>query len=368
MKIRFLRRITPFSACFLFTLTSSSFPAQAAPNKAEIDNYARANGFPQSDHPYYENVNGCGGEGWSETAVRDSWGKVSFREACNNHDRCYMRLGSDVNACDDNFYKDLRASCERDSYIRDPIFNKKIPDPATLSACYPIATTYYSSVRAVGWKWHQGAQAKARRYNDVVQNFLNQASPVTSAYSRFRLQIGTALHETGNNFAFSILPNGDLVAIKKSGTGSGKTEVHILSASSNYQSFRLQTGTALHETGDNFAFSVLPNGDLVTIKKSGTGSGKTEVHILSASSNYQSFRLQTGTALHETGDNFAFGVLPNGDLVAIKKFGTGSGKTDVHILSASSNYQSFRLQTGTALHETGDNFAFGVLPNGDLVA
>jgi hypothetical protein len=105
-------------------------------------------------------------------------------------------------------------------------------------------------------------------------------------------------------------------------------------AASNYQSFRLQTGTALHETADNFAFGVLPNGDLVAIKKSGTGSGKTEVHILSAASNYQSFRLQTGTALHETGGNFDFGVLPNGDLVAIKKSGTGSGKTEVHFLAA----------------------------------
>jgi uncharacterized protein YvpB len=105
-------------------------------------------------------------------------------------------------------------------------------------------------------------------------------------------------------------------------------------AASNYRNFQLKTGTALEQTGDNWNFGVLPNGDLVGIKKSGTGSGKTEVHILTAASNYRSFRLQTGTALHETGDNFAFSVLPNGDLVAIKKSGTGSGKTEVHILAA----------------------------------
>ena len=104
---------------------------------------------------------------------------------------------------------------------------------------------------------------------------------VTSSYSRFRLQTRTALHETGGNFAFSVLRNGDLVAIKKSGTGTGKTEVHILSAASNYQSFRFQTGTALEQTGDNWNFGVLPNDDLVAIK-SGTGTVKTEVHILTA--------------------------------------------------------------------------------------
>jgi hypothetical protein len=145
----------------------------------------RANGFPRSDYPYYENVNGCGGEGWSETAVRDTWGKVSFREACNNHDRCYMRAGSDLNACDDNFYKDARASCERDSYVRDPIFNRKIPDPVTLSACYPIATTYYTAVRSVGWNWHKGAQAKARRYRDLVQSYLaTNSGGLSSGYFR----------------------------------------------------------------------------------------------------------------------------------------------------------------------------------------
>jgi hypothetical protein len=36
------------------------------------------------------------------------------------------------------------------------------------------------------------------------------------------------------------------------------------------------------------------------------------------------------------------------------------------IVAKSSNYQSFRLHTGTALHETGDTFDFAVLPDGDL--
>ncbi|MFN7412302.1 MAG: hypothetical protein ACK5RT_00005 [Dolichospermum sp.] len=54
----------------------------------------------------------------------------------------------------------------------------------------------------------------------------------------------------------------------------------LVASNTNYQQFRLQTGTALHETGDSFDFAVLSNGDLMAIKKSSTGSGKTEVHIL----------------------------------------------------------------------------------------
>jgi hypothetical protein len=184
----------------------------------------------------------------------------------------------------------------------------------------------------------------------------------------FKLQTGTILHETGSNFDFTVAPNGDLVAIKKKETGSNSTEIHILSAASNYQSFSLHKGTALHETEDNFAFAMAENRDLFVIKKSKTGSDTTEVHVLSAASNYQSFSLNTRTALPETGSNFAFAVAPNRDLVAIKKSKTGTNSTEIHILSAASRYQSFSKQTGTILSETGSNFAFAVAPNRDLIA
>jgi len=59
--------------------------------------------------------------------------------------------------------------------------------------------------------------------------------------------------------------------------------VHILTASSNYQLFRLQTGTGLGETNDQWSFAALPNGDLMGIKKNATGTGRTEVHILAQS-------------------------------------------------------------------------------------
>jgi hypothetical protein len=189
----------------------------------------------------------------------------------------------------------------------------------------------------------------------------------------FAFQAGTALSETGNEFNFTMSDwdrdgKPDLVAIKKSGTGSGKTEVHILSGASNFSQFILQTATALSETGNEFNFAMSDwdrdgKPDLVAIKKSGTGSGKTEVHILSGASNFSQFILQTATALSETGNEFNFTMSDwdrdgKPDLVAIKKSGTGSGKTEVHILSGASNFSQFILQTATALSETGDNFTF----------
>ena len=192
---------------------------------------------------------------------------------------------------------------------------------------------------------------------------------------QFLLQTGTALHETDATFEFAMadwdrdgIP--DLVAIKKSNTGSNSTEVHILSGASGFQQFIVQTGTALHETDAMFEFAMadwdrdgIP--DLVAIKKSNTGSNSTEVHILSGASGFQQFIVQTGTALHETDAMFEFAMadwdrdgIP--ELVAIKKSNTGSNSTEVHILSGASGFQQFIVQTGTALHETDATFEFAM--------
>jgi hypothetical protein len=176
-----------------------------------------------------------------------------------------------------------------------------------------------------------------------------------SNYQSWALQTGTALGYTDDNWAFAMNANGDLVGILKGPlTGSGTTELHILSAASNYQSFVLQTGTALQYTDDNWAFSMDGNDNLVGILKGPvTGSGTTEVHTLSAASNYQTWVLQTGTALGYTDDNWAFTAKGNGDVMAILKGPTsGTGTTEAHILSAASNYQTWVLHTGTALHYT----------------
>jgi len=187
-----------------------------------------------------------------------------------------------------------------------------------------------------------------------------------AGYRRFILQTGTALHETDASFQCFIAANNDLCAVKKQGTESGSTEVHFLSAASRYQDFLLQTGTALHETDETFDFVLAPNRDLFCIKKSRTGTGSTELHVLSAAGDYQEFVLQTGTGLHETDETFDFVLAPNRDLVAIKKSGTGTGTTEVHILTAASKYQRFIKQTGTGLHETDETWDFLMAPSRNL--
>jgi hypothetical protein len=187
------------------------------------------------------------------------------------------------------------------------------------------------------------------------------------------LQVGTALHETNGYFDFSVARwsggRPDLFAIKKRETGSGKTEVHILSGGSNFSQFVLQTGTALGPTDNNWNFFLANwsggKPDLIAISRRGTSSPrKTEIHILSGESNFQEFLLQTKSALNPTDDKWDLaignwtGTKP--DLFAIKRSDTGTGTTEVHILSGESNFSEFVLQTGTALGPTDDNWKFRV--------
>jgi hypothetical protein len=189
-----------------------------------------------------------------------------------------------------------------------------------------------------------------------------------SGYKSFSKQTGTCLHETPGNWSFDVGTNNDLYAIKRAGTGTKTTEIHVVSAASNYQAYSKQTGTALHETPHGFAFVLAPNNDLYAIKRINTGTKTTEVHVLSAASNYQAFSKQTGTALPETPEGFSFGLGTNNDLFCLKRVNTGTKSTEVHVLHARSNYQAFSLQTGTVLHETPGNFTLDIAPNNDLYA
>ncbi|KAG4253131.1 HET domain-containing protein [Fusarium proliferatum] len=162
----------------------------------------------------------------------------------------------------------------------------------------------------------------------------------------------------------------DLVVIKKGSTDTKTTEVYILSGASNFQDIILQTGTALHETDDTWAFSMGRwnagrKPDLFAIKKSSTGTNSTEVHVLSGASGFQKFILQTGTCLYETDDAFDFAVADwnaDGcpDLVVVWKSNDSSRHSLLHVLSGASTYQDFMLHAEIPLLDTLGMYEFMV--------
>lgn len=249
----------------------------------------------------------------------------------------------------------------------------------------------YDANNAAPWVSGSGAGGVNRNFSLVMQDdgnlvvydsrgakalWSSQSGLIAQAEQDFLLQTGTALSETDANFEYKMFDynrdgRDDLVAIKKSGTGTGTTEVHVYDGATNFSTALLQTGTGLHETGANFEFEVADwnrDGfmDLVAIKKSATGTASTEIHVFDGQTNFGTPLLQTGSMLQETDASFEFEVADwNGDgrqdLVAFKKSATGTGSTEVHIYDGATNFSTALLHTGTGLHETGGNFEFDLV-------
>jgi hypothetical protein len=140
----------------------------------------------------------------------------------------------------------------------------------------------------------------------------------------------------------------DLIYIKTRNTGTKMTEIHVCTAASEYQSFALQTGTCFEceqdEHEDDGVWTVSRKGDLVWIKTRNCGSGKIEYHVASRASNYQQFTRHSPTDF-EVEDDGTWCIAParSGDfedLYYIQTSNAGSGKVEVHAVSASSRWKS----------------------------
>lgn len=186
-----------------------------------------------------------------------------------------------------------------------------------------------------------------------------------AAQLAFKVQTPTALPPTPQTWSFLALANGDLAAVQRQGA-KGMTEVHILSAADNYQRFSLQSETALPAVDEHWDFVALPNRDIAGVQRAGA-SGKTDIHVLDAGKGYKRLKLHAPTALPASDRRWSFGANGEGDLVGINRLGVG-GKTEIHIADSAKKYGRFQLQTETALPATDTTWDFGVLSNGDLLA
>ncbi|MBG1265252.1 hypothetical protein [Nostoc sp. WHI] len=149
-----LKKIVCLSSIF-FAVSAFSY---SNISYADVEGIPSNQDFPNAQYPYAQAPDGC--SGWQNARqVRDTWGPVNFTGACDTHDKCYYTLGSNWNTCNERFYSDLRAACERDLRIpirrpaptlsepwRTVIVEYGPPEPIALRQCYQIATVYYGGV------------------------------------------------------------------------------------------------------------------------------------------------------------------------------------------------------------------------------
>jgi hypothetical protein len=200
-------------------------------------------------------------------------------------------------------------------------------------------------------------------YRDTnIGNTWQYRSGLRTQTGAFRQAWYTFLEETGAPRWPTI--SKDLYSVLMNRAGSGKTEVHVLEAATNYETFRLEVPTHFEETtASQWQFSFADYNrdgipDLIGVLMNGTGSKKTEVHILNGASNYSKSLLDIATPLEETtssqwqftvGDYNRDGIP---DLIGVLMNGTGSKKTEVHILNGATNYSTSLLDVATGLEET----------------
>jgi hypothetical protein len=122
---------------------------------------------------------------------------------------------------------------KRDSIIPNGVNDKTIANLQTLRL-----ETAYLTLQA------KHDPNKSQSFLEKYNNFISR--PFNAFMSLFEFEVAD-----WNKDGFL-----DLIGIKKNTTGTSSTEIHILSGATHFQTFLVQTGTLLHETGDNFEFKV----------------------------------------------------------------------------------------------------------------
>ncbi|MBF0457993.1 MAG: VCBS repeat-containing protein [Nitrospirae bacterium] len=221
-----------------------------------------------------------------------------------------------------------------------------------------------------------------------------------SGYTQWSLHAATPIAKSGSSNAgewlfFMADYDGDgipdLIGVQRENTSSGNTEVYVLSGASGYTQWLLHATTPIAKSGSSNAGEWLfyvadydgdGKPDLIGVQRENTGTGYTEVHVLSGASGYTTWLVNNATPIAKSGSSNAgqwlFYVADyNGDgkpdLIGVQRENTGTGYTEVHVLSGASGYTTWLVNTATPLAKSGSSnageFAFCVnykcIPNQD---
>jgi hypothetical protein len=148
---------------------------------------------------------------------------------------------------------------------------------------------------------------------------------------------------------------GTLYFVKTKNTGSGHVEVHTATASSGYQNGGHWVSAFSPADADNGWFQIADvnhdgSPDLEFIKTHNATSGRVEFFIADGSParQYSVVTTAIATALSAgEANNGWFNVAYNGDLIYIKTHNTSSGTVEFFRLTAGSSYQNFSVMTAT---------------------
>eukprot|EP00927_Polykrikos_kofoidii_P027492 TRINITY_DN24162_c0_g1_i1.p1 TRINITY_DN24162_c0_g1~~TRINITY_DN24162_c0_g1_i1.p1 ORF type:complete len:1418 (-),score=171.53 TRINITY_DN24162_c0_g1_i1:204-4457(-) len=185
--------------------------------------------------------------------------------------------------------------------------------------------------------------------------------------------IGVPVLEELTKWTYLVSGNGDLIGVKRGPeTESGKTEVHIASRESKFQTITDRWETALPLTTDNWTFLFTSSEDLMAIHMGGSASGKTEVSILDKKTNYGTFIIEASrTPLGSTTEGWTF-LVGRGDVLMAFDTGvekpTASGKVEIHAFAKKTSYTKRIMVLVTGFEANNGTVSFGLTERMDMLA
>jgi len=158
--LAFLYSVSAPNPAHSFGLVAQNL-ANPDPSPAQINNFMRDSGWPDSNYPYYERENGC-----SIPVIGFAF-DAKFKPACDQHDRCYMTLGKQKSECENAFYNDMKEICN------DITFFDYLSLGTSLRICHATASAMASATASNPYHFRI-SQTNQGRYSALATNYLNQ--------------------------------------------------------------------------------------------------------------------------------------------------------------------------------------------------
>lgn len=235
------------------------------------------------------------------------------------------------------------------------------------AAATPVAVTAIPVANPTQWRFLAGRNTGVARSDLVGVHTSGTASGRTeivvsssaSGFTQNRTYVtpmGAFTPDTNWQVSAGKNPN-DVCFILLAGGASRTVEVHCLAASSGYQTWVAHATTVIPAglSSATQRLLVAPgSGDLYwVIHGSWTGSGRPELHALSAASSYRTWFVHAPLPLSYGSDTTStYALWPTGgapDLAYVILGGSGSGRIEVHTLTAGSGYSQFYFHAATGL-------------------
>ena len=241
------------------------------------------------------------------------------------------------------------------------VWETRVATASISNANWPGSLTYRGTAISRG----NGEASTDIKYIDGMGKFIGVAE-------RNRLQASSYIvfYESANglNFTLSNTLTDYIMPYSHNSGISGRCDGHLKLEDKNFIAY------AYGSTWGRWSTFLNPIhfNELVAVKKYNTGSGKTEAHIMSGLDDFSSFTLQVGTTMGTTSSDWQFIVSDwnddtKADLFGVKRTGS-SGKTEIYIMDRSTSYQSYLASIATTLGATNSNWSFDLADrNGDGV-